>query len=188
MKQKFLIILALFMAISTVDLAYGQDKPAAQQKKEARKAKRVAEQEQYKAAVKAAVELGSFTFSADYLSTGSSSRIALSSGYRTMIIEPSYVNVRLPYFSTSRSIATTPLSIDFQTADFTYTVDNSSGAYYVTIKVKNVRNNQSARKVQSGDYRFDFMISPATGNTTLTVTPTFMAPITYYGSLLIGDE
>lgn len=177
MNKKIFTVLLLVVAFSANSFA--------QSRKEIRKAERAAREAAYVASMTEAVRSASFSFSADYLSSGAAQRVPITRGYRTVNVAPDLLNVKLPYFTTSKAIGS-PRLIDFQTSDYTYSFDNEKGTFHVNIKVDNINNNQSSRNPQSGTFLLHFMIVASTGSATLTITPNFTAPITYTGAILLN--
>lgn len=177
MNKKILTIL-LLAVVSTAN-------SFAQNRKEIRKAERAAREAIYIASMTEAIESASFSFSADYLSSGAAQRVPITRGYRTVNVMPDLLNVKLPYFTTSKAIGS-PRVIDFQTSDYTYSFDNQKGVFHVNIKVDNINNNQSSRNPQSGTFLLHFTIVASSGSATLTITPNFTAPITYTGAILFN--
>ncbi|MFI3298331.1 MAG: DUF4251 domain-containing protein [Rikenellaceae bacterium] len=177
MKKTTCTTLMLALCISTTCLA--QSLPS---KRELRKQQKELKQNTLDSLLTAAIANQNFTFKADYITQEYTGKLPIKGANNLIFVTPENLRVLLPYYSTTQSRQHTPLLIDFDTNEFSYTYQTTrKGMFKVKIIADNVQNNQSNAKMQSGRYIIELEISPKTGNTYVMITPNFSANITYTG-------
>lgn len=156
-------------------------------KKEQRKIEKQKAEKLYEEQLQAAIESGTFSFEGQTMRIKNLDRYNLRGPYNAVYIQPEYIRLQLPYFTSRFTMGNSPLILDFESDNFTYTYKKERGAYIVTIEVKAIKNTfNTARKTPSGYYKMVFTITTSNGGTTfLDLSPSFTATIQYQGRVEI---
>lgn len=184
MKNITIIALLLVFAIGVV--ASQEVLSPAQQ----RKAERAKQDQIQLQKIERAIEDKTFYFLGQSMQTRSFDRYFLRAPYNYVDLQPGYIRVQLPYFTSQNTMGNAPLIVDFESENFTFKATEKRGVYTVVIEVHDVRNTYViTRKTPSGSYRLVFTISTSRsgGNATLSLTPNFTSTISYDGDLEVAD-
>lgn len=181
------IITTVLLAIMLIGVAVSQEvlSPAQQ-----RKAERAKQQEIEKQQLELAMANKTFYFRGQSMQIRNLDRYYLRAPYNYVDLQPGYLRVQLPYFTSQYTMNNTPMILDFESDKFTCSVDERRGIYTVTIEVLEVKNTYTTtRKSQSGAYRLVFSIGKggAGSNSMLSLTPNFTGTITYTGDLELDN-
>lgn len=179
------VISLLLVSIMVLGVAMAQQ--GAPSKKEQKKIEKEKAEKLYEEQLQAAIESGTFMFDGQTMRIKNLDRYNLRGPYNAVYVEPEYIRLQLPYFTSKFTMANSPLILDFESDNFTYTYIKQRGAYIVTIEVKDIKNTfNTGRKTPSGFYKLVFTIPIRNGGMAfLDLSPSFTATIQYQGRIEI---
>lgn len=183
MKTKIIALVAIAMLATSLTAVIAQTKEKELTPAQKRKMEQKVLDEQYEMRLRVALDAKTFYFRGQDMQTKSMNKYSLRPPYNYVDVQNDQLTLQLPYFTSVRTMANTPVIIDFRSQNFTYTLTERKGTYTVVIEVKDLDNTYTAtRKSQSGSYRLVFIISNSRdGFCSLSLTPNFTSTISYSG-------
>lgn len=150
-----------------------------------REAKRAERQQVYEAKLLQALKSQNFTFTANSMQANIGGFMNVPFAHNYFEVYPNFVDVNLPYL-TAFAVVATPYIYNFTANQYTYTLYDNGEYWVVSVKIDSAINNQSPSITQSGTYNIHFQIYKKTGVTTLTITPSMSAAMTYQGFVTLN--
>lgn len=179
---------AMMATVSENSWAQTPEKPLS--KSAQRKIERQKENAQYAERMEQALANGQVYFLGQQMQIKNLDRYPLRAPYNYVDIQPGYVRVQLPYFTSVNTMGNAPMIIDFESDNFEYKFDKKKDTYIVTLSIRDVKNTYNMpNKLQGGGYRLVFTIpSSIDGTTMLNLSPGFTAPIIYTGTMDFNES
>lgn len=154
----------------------------AQNNKEQRKELRAQQQAAFTTKLTAAITNQNFTFIAQQYQSPFGSMMPINSLQNYITFDPDYVGVNLPYISSSPVIQI-PKALDFSAFRYKYDAVVNNDMAYIKIFIDNVQNLQDFDVPQNVSYTIHMQIYLSTGNTVVTMAPSFNNQIQYFGTI-----